>query len=98
MNKYIVLWLDTAEAVCASRADAEELILAFVEEYLYNEYVTRNHFAEMDFFGEVKRGREEMNKLRISHPNPKFPPFQTLSGYLFCSRGRDYTIEEVPEV
>ena len=98
MNKYIVLWIETAEAVCVSRADAEELILAFVEEYLYNECNSHNSFAEEDFFEEAKRGREEINKLRINYPNPNFPPFQTLNGYLLCSRGRDYAIEEVPEV
>ena len=101
MNKYIVSYDDTIEAVAKSRADAEELILSLCEEQNYEEFLAEIIFygaTPKDYLANCIADLEDINDYRHKYPSISKRPYQTLNGYMLSFYGNNYKIYEAKEL
>ena len=83
MTKYVISHDGCALAVASNRADAEEYVLSWVEEYAYYEYI---------YSGFDDTYIEDLLSA-FAHDL-----FETFWGFILYSYGEDFYIDEVEEI
>ena len=93
ITKYVVGHEEELNLIFSSRADAEEFILSWVEEIIYENFLY-DSVMWIDYFTSIHDWMEYHHR----NHQENFPEFSTFEGYLFMVFSGSLWLEEVKEV